>query len=335
MRHRYGFRGPPDMSSLADLPVVIGFFSYSRHDDTDFGTQLSSLREAIQNELRAQLGRTEDDLRVWQDQNAIAPGELWQTQITSAINQATFFIPIVTPRSVKSEHCKSEFDAFLAREQALGRNNLVFPIHYITVPSLVKETDARENPVFSIVRARQFVDWREYRQWPTDTPTYRKAIIDFCASISTALYEPWLSPQERRKQEEAAELQRLEEERRRQEAENRNRAEAEEERSRQRAEARNRAAEDARREAEDIELNPRVKRSEPQMLKSAQSQNANRPFLTVMRIAGRLVSAGGSGYFFWQFLGDKIVSLLGGTYGGLIGVTAFEILFNYFFGKEA
>ena len=45
------------MSSLADLPEVVGFFSNSRDDDEDFGHQLSSLRDAIQKELAAALGR--------------------------------------------------------------------------------------------------------------------------------------------------------------------------------------------------------------------------------------------------------------------------------------
>jgi TIR domain len=206
------------MSSLAELPEIRGFFSYSRDDDEDFGNQLSALREAIHRDLRAQLGRTRHDFRLWQDQDAIAPGEMWESEIAGAINVSTFFIPIVTPRAVKSKHCKFEFDKFLARERALGRNNLVFPILYITVPALADESKWRDDPVLSVVGERQFVDWRDFRHWTTDAPAYRKAIIDFCASISAALSESWLSPEERSKLEEAAELQRAEEERSRQEA---------------------------------------------------------------------------------------------------------------------
>ncbi|MBV9290474.1 MAG: toll/interleukin-1 receptor domain-containing protein, partial [Hyphomicrobiales bacterium] len=156
------------MSSLAELPEIIGFFSYSREDDEDFSAQLSSLRDAIQKELRAALGRTRRDFHLWQDQQAIAPGEQWESKIASAISEATFFIPIVTPRAVNSKHCRFEFEAFLAREQALGRNNLVFPIHYINVPALTDESKRRSDPVLSIVGARQFVDWRNHRQWPSD-----------------------------------------------------------------------------------------------------------------------------------------------------------------------
>ena len=42
------------MSSLADAPDLVGFFSYSREDDEDSGGKLSKLRERIQAELRVQ-----------------------------------------------------------------------------------------------------------------------------------------------------------------------------------------------------------------------------------------------------------------------------------------
>ena|SRR6516162_2512134 len=118
------------MSSLADLPEIVGFFSYSREDDEASRRMLSALRDAIQGELSGQLGRSKATFRLWQDQAAIAPGQLWESQIKTAIEQAVFFIPIVTPRAVNSHHCKFEFEAFLARERALGRADLVFPLLY-------------------------------------------------------------------------------------------------------------------------------------------------------------------------------------------------------------
>ena len=55
------------MSSLADLPELVGFFSYSREDDEAFKGSLSALRDAIQRELSAQLGRSKRTFRLWQD----------------------------------------------------------------------------------------------------------------------------------------------------------------------------------------------------------------------------------------------------------------------------
>src|SRR6516164_4846775 len=102
------------MSSLAELDQLVGFFSYSREDDEAFKGMLSALRDGIQRELSAQLGRTKKTFRLWQDQVAIAPGKMWESEIKKAIGQSFFFIPIVTPRSINSKYCKFEFDTFLA-----------------------------------------------------------------------------------------------------------------------------------------------------------------------------------------------------------------------------
>jgi formylglycine-generating enzyme required for sulfatase activity len=180
------------MASLAQLPELVGFFSYSREDDEAFRGSLSALRDAILRELSAGLGRSDKNFRLWQDQDAIAPGEKWKSAITSAIERSVFFIPIITPRAVASEYCKFEFESFLARERALGRNDLVFPIHYIEVPALKEEAEWRDDPVLSIVAERQYVDWRNYRRRPVDAPDFGQEIEVFCSKIIKKLR--WLPP---------------------------------------------------------------------------------------------------------------------------------------------
>ena len=147
------------MASLADAPNLVGFFSYSREDDEGSGGRLSKLRSCIQEELRAQLGRTKRDFRLWQDHAAIAEGQLWEDEIIKAVAESVFFIPIITPTAGKSPYCKFEFDAFLAREKELDRNNLIFPILYIPVPAL---TDGRwhRDQLLSIIGSRQYADWQ-------------------------------------------------------------------------------------------------------------------------------------------------------------------------------
>jgi hypothetical protein len=157
------------MSSLADLPELVGFFSYSREDDEAFRGSLSALRDAIQRELGAQLGRSKRTFRLWQDQAAIAPGKLWESEIRAAIEESVFFIPIVTPRAVNSKHCKFEFKSFLAREKALARSDLVFPILYISVAALEDEAKWRDDVLLSVIGRRQYVDWRPLRHFDVHT----------------------------------------------------------------------------------------------------------------------------------------------------------------------
>src|SRR5580692_4322970 len=113
------------MLPLAEVPDLVGFFSYSRKDDEHSEGALSRLRARIHNELRLQLGR---EFRLWQDTAAIPHGALWEDEIKRAIAESAFFIPIITPSAVASTHCKFEFESFLRREAEIGRNDLVFPI---------------------------------------------------------------------------------------------------------------------------------------------------------------------------------------------------------------
>ena len=198
------------MSSLADLSEVIGFFSYSREDDEAFKGTLSALRDAIQRELGARLGRSKKSFRLWQDQEAIALGKLWESEIKTAIEQSVFFIPIITPRSVNSKYCKFEFDAFIARECALGRSDLIFPILYIAVPALDNDVEWRNNPVLSAIASRQYVDWRPFRHLDIHSTPMCEATERFCSNIVDAVNRTWLSPGDRNQQEKAEVPQRVE-----------------------------------------------------------------------------------------------------------------------------
>ena len=262
------------MASLTDLPELIGFFSYSRDDDDDSHGTLSELRDRIQRELRGQLGRSRGNFRLWQDKEAIAPGKLWEREIKTAIEQSAFFVPIVTPTAVKSQFCKHEFDAFLARERALGRDDLVFPIYYIRVPALEREAEWRADPVLSIIGQRQWTDWRELRLLDVQDTRVREAIAQFCAKVADTLQRRVASPEEKRRQAEAerltaeaaarnrAEQERLEEETKRRAEEQEARRQAERERAeaeQRQADAKRRVEQDAR--AHDGAVN-REKRNE-------------------------------------------------------------------------
>jgi phosphate transport system substrate-binding protein len=241
------------VSSLADRPELVGFFSYSREDDEAFKGTLSALRDAIQRELGAQLGRSKRDFRLWQDKEAIAPGRLWETEIRNAVEQAVFFIPIVTPRMVNSKYCQFEFDAFIAREQELGRSDLVFPILYISVAGLDDEPRWRNDPVLSVIGKRQYVDWRPYRHLDMHSTAVREAVERFSSKIVEALHRSWLAPEEKSRKELAEAEARAQEELRRQEAEAKRNVELE---ARKHAEAAAKRSADERRQRE-IEANKR------------------------------------------------------------------------------
>jgi hypothetical protein len=126
------------MPSLADLPELLGVLSYTVDDAAHFLGALSRLRAVIQRELAAQLGRPEQVVRLYSLRSKIL------------IERSVFFIPIITPTALDSDSWRMAYSSILARETALSRADLVFPILLIDVPNLDR----------SIVGTRQYVDWR-------------------------------------------------------------------------------------------------------------------------------------------------------------------------------
>ena len=231
------------MASLADLPLLVGFFSYSREDDEGSGGKLSKLRERVQEELRGQLGRTKANFKLWQDKVAIAHGELWEETIKKGISESVFFVPIITPTAVRSPYCKIEFEAFLARESELHRNNLIFPILYIRVSELT-DNRWRQDPLLAIIGSRQYEDWLDFRHVDPSSTEFARRIEKFCENICRAMQQSWVSPQER---QEAEARQREEEERRREEKLRQAEARRREEEQRRLEEERKRAAKEEQR----------------------------------------------------------------------------------------
>src|ERR1700722_13805231 len=244
------------MTSLAEVPDLIGFFSYSRQDDEYSDGALSRLRDRILKELRTQLGRR---IRVWQDTEAIPDGSDWSHEINRGIAESAFFIPIVTPSALASKHCRFEFEAFLAREAELGRSNLVFPLVYVRIPALDNEESWKHDELLKIIGSRQYTDLTRFRQRGLDDVEVRERIERYCSHIVDALREPWISPDERRARA-AAEAKRIADEMRRASEEARQR-EAEIEARRLAEEQERTRALDARRKAEAEKRDDEIRRT--------------------------------------------------------------------------
>jgi flagellar biosynthesis GTPase FlhF len=254
------------MSSLAKLPDLAGFFSYSRRDDEDSDRSLSDLRRQIHRELRTQLGR---ELKLWQDTEAIPGGTEWEREIKQAIARSVFFIPIVTPSSVASSQCRLEFDAFLAREGALGRDNLIFPLLYVRVPALESEELWREDPVLAVIGRRQYFDWKKFRHRSFTEAETKETIEQFCRDIVESLRQPWVSPEERRAAKQAEAQRAAEQARRDQEEKAKARRKVEQERLAAEEAKAQRATEQARRDNEERIARERRAANEAEALRIA------------------------------------------------------------------
>jgi TIR domain len=336
------------MASLAELPKLIGFFSYSRNDDEGDDGAVLNLANRIYRELRSQLGRNDQNFKLWRDKDALAAGEHWKEKLKEAVSEAAFFIQLVTPSAVNSGFCRFEFESFLEREKELGRNDLVFPILYISVPDL--EAATADDAVISIVKDRQFVDWRPIRHYDVNSREVKQTVEQFCSTVSRKLRLPWLSPEkrreaearqaaeaERRRQQEAEIKQRADEEERRRKAEAEERRRDEEERRQQEAEDRRRLAEaEAQKRGQDdetrrLEKEAKLAAKEEQRRKRLEQepQQSVKPWLLpligagaaslpMVLLAARFVWYFDAGDYLYFFTVGMIHSLYGAAAGMLI-----------------
>jgi hypothetical protein len=180
----------------ASMLRPVGFWSYTRRDDSDSDGQLSRLRLIVGKAISLRLG---EDVRLFQDTEGIPLGADWAADIQKAISEVTFFIPLVTPAFLRSKHCCDEFRAFRRRMAELGRHDLSFPIHYVDVDHLDPE-DTVFGEDFAELQRSNWIDFRPLRYMEPQSAEVRKWADRLAASVLAAM---------RRAAPPAAELQRL------------------------------------------------------------------------------------------------------------------------------
>ncbi len=170
------------------LPPV-GFWSYSRQDDELSDGKLSKLRRLLVAEIQQQYGR--DPVQLFQDRSTIPHGAEWEQEIRRSIDEATFFIPIVTPNFIQSEWCSAELLMFLEREQRLQesydgvpRRSRIFPIRFIDVSGV----DPHDQRVLAALEQRQGFDFTGLRYRNLQDDAVQQALGEFATSIRRALH---------------------------------------------------------------------------------------------------------------------------------------------------
>jgi hypothetical protein len=138
--------GEPKVTRASSRPRVrlapVGFWSYSRRDDEFSRGRLSQLRSLLLAEIQTQYGL--DGIQLFQDVSAIPHGADWERVTTDAIDESTFFIPIVTPFYMQSRWCARETKMFETRERAIFETHpdlphdrrRIFPLLWIDVSDI-------------------------------------------------------------------------------------------------------------------------------------------------------------------------------------------------------
>ena len=155
------------------------FVSYAQSDDQH--GELTTLRERLSHEVEIRLGI---EFAILPD---IQWGQNWQERMERALNEVTFFIPILTPAFFNSKACRQEFERFLKVEQELQRNDLILPIYFVDTP-LLNDAELRPtDPLAEVIASRQYADWRELRFEPFINPLVDKRLAQLTAQMRDAL----------------------------------------------------------------------------------------------------------------------------------------------------
>ena len=155
------------------------FLSYARRDDRFHGGAITALREQL--ELGVQVV-TGGDFTIFQDIDGIAFGEHWPTRLEEALRQARFMIPIITPTFFASEPCRQELTKFLAYEAAASRQDLILPIHFVSIRDLDRRKAA--DPLVRAITERQWHPWLDYADLPLSDPRLRPAVRQLAERIA-------------------------------------------------------------------------------------------------------------------------------------------------------
>jgi uncharacterized protein len=144
---------------------------------------MNQLRLIVGNRIILHVG---EQVQIFQDTEAIPFGSNWSAKIKQTIDDVTFFIPVVTPAFLRSVACRDEFRAFRRRMTALGRDDLIFPIHYADVDWFSPVDIAFEDD-FDELRRSQWIDFRSFYYDELDSSKIRQWADRLAASILGAL----------------------------------------------------------------------------------------------------------------------------------------------------
>ena len=159
-----------------------GFWSYVHDDDKAEGGRITQLARDLVAQYELLTG---DKISLFLDRDAIEWGDFWRDEINRSLENIAFFIPVLTPRYLKSPECRSEAMTFARRTSEMNLASLWLPIHYVNVPGLSAD-NTPDDEILQISRERQWVDWRSLRLHDVTSSDYRTAVANLANRIAEA-----------------------------------------------------------------------------------------------------------------------------------------------------
>ena len=158
------------------------FLSYARLDDQVSDGYISWLRDRLEGQVNAEIGK--GSFWIFQDTDEIKAGTNWAPALEEALAGARFLIPILSPSYFASQPCLFELAKFHGFESVSNRTDLIIPIYFRDAPNHWEDPN---NPHANLLRDRQLFDWRHLRRKRRDDPEVLEHIERLAADIKAAL----------------------------------------------------------------------------------------------------------------------------------------------------
>lgn len=158
--------------------AAIGFWSYAHGDDAAESGRIVRLRQKIQAEYEMLTGT---QLNIVVDQERLRWGHDFRDRLESAIEETTFFIPILTESYFLSEECRKEFQQFVGTARKLGLERLLMSIRYAPVRDLREDS---KDQLKALAARMQYADWNELRLEDETSGAYRKGVHNLAQRLA-------------------------------------------------------------------------------------------------------------------------------------------------------
>lgn len=168
----------------------IAFMSYVSQDDDDNDGKLTKLRVKLEQAVGLFIA---EDFRIFQDRVSVRWGDRWEDRILQSLDEAVFFIAIITPRFFKSEWCLREFDLFLQRNATLAQQNpgqspgIILPVYYVDYKPIEDKNHPDRNNLVEAIHKNQYIDWRKLRHEPFSAKKVKQKLDEMALRIRDAL----------------------------------------------------------------------------------------------------------------------------------------------------
>ena len=151
-------------------PAVRAFCSYAHKDDQSLAGAIRHIIEDIRLFHEAETGRA---IQIFFDRTDIGWGQDLRAAISDSVENATFFIPMITARYFRSENSRDELLSFYGKCRTLGVTELILPI-VLAGRSQVREDS--DDEVVRIIARIHFEDWTEIWQSGRGSPAWNIGI---------------------------------------------------------------------------------------------------------------------------------------------------------------